>query len=158
MKISWGKPTGGDNDGPLGKQKDESRAKESGTTSGYGRLSPDWMDDAVADYARQGGFDNLSGKGKPLELDESQAEDAMLNRILANNHILPPWLALQNEIRDEIDALYHQLQGQPSLNLDTDCRRLNAKIKKYNAMCPSPVLQKPMLSQENFTMQRAKWS
>lgn len=158
MKISWGKPTDPNDLKSGGTQNDALEALEAVPAPRYGRLSPDWMDDAFADYARQGGFEGLSGKGKPLELDESQAEDATLNRILANNHILPPWLALQNEIRDEVGALYQQLQKQPSMNIEGDCRHLNVRINKYNAMCPSPMLQKPLLSPENFVQQSTKWS
>ncbi|MCO6411867.1 MAG: DUF1992 domain-containing protein, partial [Thiogranum sp.] len=44
---------------------------------------------------RQGVFDNLPGKGKPLNLNEDPNEPPemrMATKILKNNELPPPWL------------------------------------------------------------------
>ncbi|WJH35647.1 DUF1992 domain-containing protein [Paenibacillus sp. CC-CFT747] len=45
-----------------------------------------WVDEAVDDFARRGGFDNLPGKGKPLKVPEGD----VLQTIMQNAKIPPP--------------------------------------------------------------------
>lgn len=159
MKINWGKR--GEEKALNPEHEIHTQTDDIGTPrdsiTGSRRLSPTWLDEVITDHAREGGFNNLPGKGKPMWLEDSQSEDATLNRILAHNHILPPWLVLQREIRDDIASLLMDNDDSEQTGLQDAVRRLNTKIKKYNSMCPNPILQKPFLTTENLQVQHQKW-
>ena len=65
---------------------------------------------------RQGYFDDLSGAGKPLVLEDNSAIPAELRagyRILKNSGFLPPELELRNEIRKLEDLLNRvEMEGE----------------------------------------------
>lgn len=55
-----------------------------------------------------GEFDNLPGKGQPLDLETNPFEDPQMravNRLLKNAKALPPWLQLEKDIDREIGLL-----------------------------------------------------
>ena len=55
-----------------------------------------------------GEFDNLPGKGKPVEIDSDPFTPAHLriaNRILKNARALPEWMQLEKDIEREVSAL-----------------------------------------------------
>jgi hypothetical protein len=57
---------------------------------------------------REGLFDNLPGKGKPLVLNENPNEPpdmAMANKILKNNDVSPPWIGDRKKLLDDIEKL-----------------------------------------------------
>lgn len=89
---------------------------------------------------KEGVFDDLVGKGKPLQLDKnlSYNPEKQLYRTLKDNHILPGWI----ELSKEIDTL------KEKLNTCTDKEEtsalvelINKKIHEYNLTCP-PSAQK----------------
>jgi hypothetical protein len=56
----------------------------------------------------EGKFDNLPGKGKPLDLEEDMSTPAHLrvaNRILKNAGVVPDWMQIDAEIDRERDAI-----------------------------------------------------
>lgn len=62
------------------------------------------IDEAIAD----GAFDNLPGRGKPLNLNENPNEPpdmAMANKILKNNDVTPAWIGNRKALLKEIEAL-----------------------------------------------------
>jgi hypothetical protein len=65
----------------------------------------DYVDPAVTEAIRQGAFDDLPGKGKPLKLDPSR--DAVVNSLLKEAGYKPEWA----ELLDEADALIGQAGG-----------------------------------------------
>ncbi|MDX1934695.1 MAG: DUF1992 domain-containing protein [Capsulimonadales bacterium] len=73
---------------------------------------PDWTaivaDRKIKEAMDAGEFENLEGKGQPLNLDENPFETAgqrVINRILKQAGALPEWAMLAQEIHRELDAL-----------------------------------------------------
>ncbi|KAG9486199.1 dnaJ homolog subfamily C member 28 [Eleutherodactylus coqui] len=89
--------------------KDVKHSKKIKITQAIERLVEDLIQESMA----KGDFDNLSGKGKPLEKFSSCPHiDPMthnLNRILIDNGYQPEWIVLQKEIRETIDKLRQDL-------------------------------------------------
>lgn len=68
----------------------------------------DFVSQAIEDAMREGAFDNLPGKGKPLNLDENPNEPpdmAMANKILKNNETTPPWIGDRKKLMEDIESL-----------------------------------------------------
>jgi DnaJ homolog subfamily C member 28 len=67
----------------------------------------DLIEDLIQDGQDRGAFENLRGKGKPLDLKRSHfgAEWAMAHSIMKENKVLPPWIEKRNQIVAEIDFL-----------------------------------------------------
>lgn len=62
------------------------------------------IDEAIAD----GAFDNLPGRGKPLNLNENPNEPpdmAMANKILKNNDVSPAWIGDRKALLKDIGRL-----------------------------------------------------
>lgn len=66
---------------------------------------PDWTagiaERKIQDAMEEGLFDNLPGRGQPLDLSVNPFEPPNMravNRILKQNRVLPPWLLLEQEI------------------------------------------------------------
>ncbi|GMA61675.1 DUF1992 domain-containing protein [Alicyclobacillus fastidiosus] len=113
-----------------------------------------WIDKVIMDYQNQGGFDNLPGKGKPLSIDPNT--DAF-SGILKNAGAVPPWLALQHEIRSDIQRVISLMDSQQNFDLDTAIKDINVKIHKFNAQCPSSYLQKRTISSHNIVKLYEEW-
>ncbi len=60
----------------------------------------DHISSIVKQAEKTGAFNDLPGKGKPLNLDKdlSYNPDKQLYRTLKNNHVLPRWIELSKEI------------------------------------------------------------
>jgi hypothetical protein len=62
----------------------------------------------IKDAMDAGQFNDLPGKGQPLDLESNPFEPAHMrvaNRILKNARALPPWLQLEKDIQQEIALL-----------------------------------------------------
>ncbi|MCP3033585.1 DUF1992 domain-containing protein [Halobacillus sp. A1] len=117
------------------KDKDNSNLRENITYK-------DHISQIVHEAEKKGDFDNLPGKGKPLNLNDNSINsyDAQLNKILKDNNVLPEWVKLGNEI----DSLMDQLSSSSPKEKRKLKKELNKKIKNYNWQCP-PSLQKNSL-------------
>jgi Domain of unknown function (DUF1992) len=65
-------------------------------------------EERIREAQREGAFDNLPGKGKPLELEDQSLipeELRMSYHILKNAHVLPPEAELRKEIKTLQDLL-----------------------------------------------------
>lgn len=65
-------------------------------------------EERIREAQRDGAFDNLPGKGKPLELEDQSLipEDLRMSyHILKNAHVLPPGAELRKEIQTLQDLL-----------------------------------------------------
>lgn len=112
----------------------------------------------------EGAFDNLPGKGEPLQLDdENPFEDPTLRmgyRLLRNNGFTLPWIQEQKEITQEAERLRAELArawaraererigGRDSWQAEVRWRKaatafrqqvaeLNERIRRYNFHVPS---------------------
>ncbi|MFD1040543.1 DUF1992 domain-containing protein [Virgibacillus byunsanensis] len=99
----------------------------------------DHMTEIIKKAEREGQFDNLPGKGKPLKLRQDYLNPAekQLYKTMKDNHVLPRWIELGNKIdklKDDLD----KLEGKEKRKL---IKEVNKKIKEYNYACP-PSLQR----------------
>ncbi|MFD2171203.1 DUF1992 domain-containing protein [Tumebacillus lipolyticus] len=116
-----------------------------------------WLDEAFDDFQKNGGLDNNKYKGKPLVIEQTnQGENGVMNSILKNAKVLPPWLELQHKIRDEIKQLLDQIDSGKTIDLETAVLPINEKIKKYNLMCPF-IMQKTRLFPDLIRRQYERW-
>lgn len=127
--------------------------------------SRDWrglVEQRIQSGIERGAFDNLSGAGKPLNLDDDAfiPEDLrMAFRLLRTHSLAPLWVELNEEIRNDIRRLEHFREYAQTQQLDTNrlkyehLRRefvsrindINAKILNYNILAPSSQVHFPML-------------
>ncbi|HAM34212.1 MAG TPA: DUF1992 domain-containing protein [Deltaproteobacteria bacterium] len=94
----------------------------------------------IQEAIERGEFDDLPGKGKPLDLGEDDrtvpAEHRMAYRILKNAGLLPPEVELHKEIlrlTDLLDAIHDEESRRERR------RELDYKLMKLNMMRRRPV-------------------
>ncbi|NXA17119.1 DJC28 protein, partial [Ibidorhyncha struthersii] len=138
----------------LMKAKDVRQSKKVKITQAVERLVEDLIQESMA----KGDFDNLSGKGKPLQkFSDCPHIDPMthnLNRILIDNGYQPEWILMQKEIRETIARLrknivasrsqlggpmtpYRQKQwSRICEQFIEDIRKLNKRIDNFNLVVP----------------------
>lgn len=104
------------------------------------------IEEKIKEAQERGDFDDLPGKGEPLDLeDESRIpEDLRLShKVLKNANCLPPELELRNEIRQMADLL----SGMPDEKEKyRQIKRINLKITRLNMMGHSS----PLLDQDQI--------
>ena len=115
-----------------------------------GMSAQDWMSEMFREQERKGAFEQLAGKGKPLDVPTGDVTGS----ILKEANFLPAWVALQHEIRDQLRRL---LATDPSVVSESALDEINAKITRYNGMVPSPILQKWKLTRDNMRQQYGRW-
>lgn len=87
------------------------------------RMHEDWdglIEDVIQDGVEKGLFDNLKGKGKPLNLPSNRFEGGreLANAILKDNDVPPSWIADRNQILAERDELRQQIQRKWTWHLE----------------------------------------
>src|SRR5258708_28714300 len=85
----------------------------------------------------EGAFDNLAGRGRPLDLEENPYEDPsqrMAHRLLRNNGFAPAWIEEARELERDIKSSQAQI---------TD---VNKRILAFNLKAPSPKFHLPFLA------------
>lgn len=129
------------------------------------------VDDAIRKAMEEGKFDDLPGKGKPLNLDENPLEDPewrMAYRLLRSNGYLLPWIEMRQEIEKDLaearQALYRAFlerqaeSKQPETGpawrraleaFRTRVDELNSRIRSYNLQVPSERFQRLPIQAEN---------
>ncbi|NXL94837.1 DJC28 protein, partial [Alectura lathami] len=134
--------------------KDVRQSKKVKITQAVERLVEDLIQESMA----KGDFDNLRGKGKPLQkFSDCPHIDPMthnLNRILIDNGYQPEWILLQKEIRETIERLRKSMVasrsklGEPMTpyrqkqwsrvceQFAEDIRKLNKRIDNFNLVVP----------------------
>ena len=99
----------------------------------------------------EGAFDNLAGRGRPLDLEENPYEDPslrMAHRLLRNNGFAPAWMEEAKDLEHVIEAarqdLARALAGaghlQRQRTLDAFRERIaeiNRRILAHNLKTPS---------------------
>ncbi|KAH8921349.1 hypothetical protein BT69DRAFT_1335629 [Atractiella rhizophila] len=72
------------------------------------------IDERIEHARQRGAFNNLNGRGKPLQRDESaynpflSNEERILNRIVGKQGAVPPWIELQKSMEAEVARLRSQ--------------------------------------------------
>lgn len=82
----------------------------------------DHMSAIIKKAEKDGHFDDLPGKGKPLDFGRTylNPSEAQLYKTLKDNHVLPPWI----ELSKEIESLKEEL----SQVIDPKDKRIHIKI------------------------------
>lgn len=115
------------------------------------------IDRAVDEGARRGAFDDLRGKGRPLQFRPeeglaTQSEDWLSNHLLANAGYRPPWVRVGRSLeqaRARAAALQQAWRETPvpdraalESRLTAAWEAENALIRRWNAEVPHPTLQR----------------
>jgi len=130
--------------------------------------------EAIEEAMRQGSFDNLSGKGKPLNLNKdpfAPADSALAFDILKNNDLMPGWMQQRNDLLREIEKWrtgLRQAVAQANnvwLSARTPAekesaanrwqmqqRALQAQVDEFNRRIGTVNLQLPSISMEVFKL------
>ncbi|KEK23415.1 DUF1992 domain-containing protein [Bacillus gaemokensis] len=84
---------------------------------------------------KSGAFDDLPGKGKPLNIDKnlSYNPEKQLYKILKDNHVLPRWIELSKEIDHSKEKLKEITDPEEATKL---IRTINKKVLEHNLICP----------------------
>ena len=93
---------------------------------------------------KEGVFDDLVGKGKPLQMDKSFSynPEKQLYKTMKDNHVLPRWIELSKEIDTLKEKLHTCTDNEETAAL---VEMINKKIHEYNLTCP-PSAQKMKIS------------
>lgn len=70
------------------------------------------IDQKIREGMEQGEFDDLPGKGKPIDTSENPFEDPEMriaHRMLRNAGFAPPWIEERKDIEAELEQACHQL-------------------------------------------------
>ncbi len=135
------------------------------------------IDDLIEEGRKQGVFDNLPGKGKPLNLKRSlfASEKELAHGLLKQNDLKPAWIMDRSDLMAQIDSLrtdikrkwnlyereYRLVQGEGQRSAlviawDDAClkwtetiTKLNQQINNFNLKRPSENLELFKLSLDN---------
>ncbi|GFO36864.1 Dnaj-like protein subfamily c member 28 [Plakobranchus ocellatus] len=117
------------------------------------------VDDLIRESMQRGDFDNLSGRGRPLDYSDHNPfidfTTHNINKIMVNNGFKPEWIMLSKEIRDNIAmareklAVMREKLGPPPYPEEDQLRwefhrnefskrvhEINEMINKYNFIVP----------------------
>lgn len=119
-----------------------------------GSSTNDWVAEIYNEQLKKGTFDDLPGKGKPMQVPTGD----ITNSILKTANYLPDWLMLQHEIRDELQKLRLNDNSLDEITIGRLLIEINIKIDKYNNMVPSAILQKRKVTHENWKQQIHHWA
>ena len=106
--------------------------------------NPDWMagiaERKIQDAIDDGLFDNLPGRGQPLDLSVNPFEPpgmGAINRMLKHNRVLPPWLLLEQEIEAAraltLGTLARWEASEPNLRETPQYAAMRAKAREAYA-------------------------
>lgn len=118
------------------------------------------VEEIIKNAMKEGAFDNLAGKGKPLDLQDdplTPQEWKTAYKLLRDNGFALPWVEERNEIEDSIEKSRSQAQEAYS-TADTRFERekiisrflekieaINRRIFQYNLQAPSTHFQHRLL-------------
>ena len=117
----------------------------------------------IREAMEKGEFDNLPGKGEPIDLSENPFEDPemrMVHRLLRNAGFAPPWLEERKSIEAELANAREILARAKKLFREESKRselaraekefrqkaaELNQRIRLYNLKTPAVVFQRKVI-------------
>ncbi len=130
-----------------------------------------WIDRLICRAREQGAFDDLDGRGVPLDwAEENPLEDAawrLAHHLLKEAGLAPAWMEEAKEIRAQVEGLRQALRGASQgseaewLRAATSAMReiaaINARIRSVNLAVPILPLQLAPLDARD-ELQRARAS
>jgi hypothetical protein len=136
------------------------------------------IDRKIREGMEQGEFDDLPGKGKPIDTSENPFEDPemrMAHRMLRNAGFAPPWIEERKDIDAEFENARHQLSRgwkvmQNALGTDDErgararwektlgsfrkqAGELNRRIAAWNLKIPAAAFQRRLIEIEKVVSQ-----
>ena len=95
----------------------------------------------IREAMAEGAFDNLTGKGRPLNLEEDPFEDPslrMAHRLVRNNGFAPPWVEEAKDLERGIYAAIKALAARGSVDrFRAEIAGINRRILAHNLKTPS---------------------
>jgi hypothetical protein len=140
------------------------------------RIRHDWdnlIEDIISEGRERGLFDNLKGKGKPLNLNKNHfaGDKELAHNLLKDNDVLPAWimqrndiLAAQAKLRTEMARQWEwyeqsfrlardqQERGRLTIGWDDLCLKWLAQIEELNKNTRSYNLKRPSENLELFQL------
>lgn len=113
-----------------------------------------WVDATFKSAEEKGTFDDLPGKGKPLNLKK---QGDVLSDIMKEANYKPRWVEQQQEIKKAIERFIYRRDHNVSINVEEEISNINEKIRAYNRTCPNPMLQRGLVSAESIDKQYERW-
>jgi DnaJ homologue, subfamily C, member 28, conserved domain len=95
------------------------------------------IDRQIREAREAGAFDDLPFRGEriPLEDDSAAGDWALAHHILKNAHMVPPWIATDQEVRDLLarrDAILARAPHSSALGRERDRRELRTVVEAAN--------------------------
>jgi DnaJ family protein C protein 28 len=133
----------------------------------------DLVEDLILDGQERGVFDNLQGKGKPLDLksNRDEGESALANELMKEHKIVPEWLMRRNTVYVAIEELRQRIgrhwarheqayrvaqdKGRRmalALNWSAMCREFQAELVEINKLIDDFNLRRPIEGMEIFKL------
>ena len=95
----------------------------------------------IREAVAEGAFENLHGKGRPIDLDENPYEDPSLrmgHRLLRNNGFAPPWMEEAKDLERAIEESERELiRTRAIAEFRQRTVALNRRILEHNLKTPS---------------------
>lgn len=95
----------------------------------------------IREAMAEGAFDNLRGKGRPIDLEENPFEDPSLrmgHRLLRNNGFAPAWIEEAKDLERAIEESERQLiRTRAIAEFRERTAALNRRILDHNLKTPS---------------------
>ncbi len=95
----------------------------------------------IQEAMAEGAFDNLQGKGLPLDLEENPYEEPsqhMAHRLLRNNGFAPAWVEEAKDLQRAIDEARRDLaRGMAPERFRARIAEINRRIVSHNLKTPS---------------------
>jgi DnaJ family protein C protein 28 len=137
----------------------------------------DLVEDLIQEGLEHGVFDNLKGKGKPLNLKANlyEGDSKLAHELMKEHQILPLWLAKRNVVKVTIEEFRQDIgrrwqRHEQAYRLATDegrrnalslswraqCRVWEGEIKEINKLIDDFNLRRPSEGMEIFKLQLAE--
>lgn len=112
-------------------------------------------EEKIREAMRNGVFDDLPGKGRPLKLEDdpfTPEDERAAHTVLKQYGVALPWMERRREIEAELAEAVRRLQTAADYDEEAACREfrvaiaaLNRKIFDYNLQVPAPAFQRRVL-------------
>ncbi len=108
------------------------------------------IDKLIRESMERGEFDDLTGKGQPIDLSENPFEDPELrtvHRLLRNAGFAPAWL----EERKDIDAEFERARAtlvRANQEFRQTVAEINRRVRIYNLKAPAVVFHRKTIDAE----------
>jgi DnaJ family protein C protein 28 len=139
------------------------------------RMREDWdglIEDIIQEGVDKGLFDNLKGKGKPLNLSNNHFDSGqtLANSIMKDNDVSPSWIEDRNRILAERDELREEMKrkwawhsqkfeegtavekDRLTISWDDFCKKWQVQIEALNKFINTYNLKRPSEKLEIFKL------